>query len=72
MDCRGDQKRSVTERELRFLEKVKRIMFPLSLGDLGQIKKDIPILRGMIKGDREAIPLGNDSLVQISSEAKLL
>jgi hypothetical protein len=63
MDCRGDQKGSLTERELRFLEKVEWIMLPFFLRDLGQIKKGIPALSVVVQGDGELIPLDNDSFV---------
>ena len=48
MDCRGDQKGPFMERKLRFLEKVKGIMLPFFPRDLGQIKKDIPILSSTV------------------------
>jgi hypothetical protein len=51
------------KREPRFLEKVKRIMPPFFARNLGQVEKNVPILRGMIEGDGEAVPLGNDGSV---------
>jgi hypothetical protein len=60
MDCRGDQKGTLTEWKLRFIEKVERITLPLLLRNLGQIKIDITFLRGLEERNREGIPLSDD------------
>jgi hypothetical protein len=72
MDCRGNQKGAFMERKLRFLEKAEGEMLPFFLRDLGQIKKDVSILRGLIKINGETIPLVNDGMVQISLEVEPL